>query len=95
MGTRNRVALDDLGSPYASGGAPESHFRLSSMNLCARGTLNAKAFPVHGEDMSNLRMASGREAGANDKWIPGGKTAGGVPEGVLDLSDPTMPFTFL
>ena len=33
----------------------------------------------------NLRMPSGNEAGANNHWIPGGKTDGGVPEAVTDL----------
>jgi hypothetical protein len=35
-------------------------------------------------------MPSGREAGANDHWVPGGKTSGGVIEAVIDqtpLSD--------
>lgn len=33
----------------------------------------------------NVRMPSGNEAGANDQWIPGGRTSGGVPEAVVDL----------
>ncbi len=33
----------------------------------------------------NLRMPSGNEVGANNHWIPGGKTDGGIPEAVTDL----------
>ena len=29
-------------------------------------------------------MPSGNEGGANDFWVPGGKTSGGVPEAVID-----------
>ncbi len=36
------------------------------------------------EDMKNLRMATGKESGANSMWIPGGYTSGGVPEAVID-----------
>ena len=36
------------------------------------------------EDL-NLRIPSGNEAGANNHWIPGGITDGGVPEAVSDL----------
>ena len=32
----------------------------------------------------NVRMPSGNELGANNKWIPGGKTSGGRPEAVID-----------
>ena len=32
----------------------------------------------------NLRMASGNELGANEYWIPGGYTIGGIPEAVTD-----------
>ncbi|MED5657455.1 RHS repeat-associated core domain-containing protein, partial [Enterobacter hormaechei] len=31
-----------------------------------------------------LRMPSGNEGGANDFWVPGGKTSGGIPEAVID-----------
>ena len=42
-------------------------------------------------DLDNLRIPSGNEGGANDQWIPGGFTSGGVPEAVVDLSE--APFT--
>ncbi len=36
-------------------------------------------------DDLNLRIPSGNEAGANNHWIPGGKTDGGVSEAISDL----------
>jgi len=33
----------------------------------------------------NLRVPSGNEAGANDQFIPGGFTEGGLPEAVIDV----------
>ncbi|MCU5771735.1 hypothetical protein N5923_08825 [Erwiniaceae bacterium BAC15a-03b] len=38
-------------------------------------------------DISNpqgLRMPTGREPGANEFWLPGGKTSGGIPEAVIN-----------
>jgi len=35
-------------------------------------------------DPSGLRMPSGNEFGANEKWIPGGKTSGGILEATVD-----------
>jgi hypothetical protein len=32
----------------------------------------------------NLRLATGKETGANPLWEPGGKTSGGMPEAVID-----------
>lgn len=32
----------------------------------------------------NVRMPKGNELGANNKWIPGGKISGGIPEAVVD-----------
>ena len=32
----------------------------------------------------NVRMPRGNELGANNKWIPGGKTSGGRPEAIID-----------
>ena len=31
-----------------------------------------------------LRMPTGNERGANDFWLPGGYTSGGIPEAVID-----------
>lgn len=33
----------------------------------------------------NLRMPSGNELGANEYWIPGGYTIGGIPEAITNL----------
>ena len=35
----------------------------------------------------NLRIPSGNEGGANQYWLPGGKTSGGVNEAVMDFSN--------
>ena len=32
----------------------------------------------------NLRVPSGNEMGANEFWIPGGYTKGGIPEAIVD-----------
>lgn len=36
-------------------------------------------------ELTNLRMPSGNEAGANENWIPGGYLPTGVPEAVMDV----------
>lgn len=36
----------------------------------------------------NLRLPSGNEAGANEFWVPGGLTSGGIPEAVIDPVEP-------
>lgn len=36
-------------------------------------------------ELTNLRVPSGNEAGANDKWIPGGYLPTGIPEAVIDV----------
>ena len=41
----------------------------------------------------NLRIPSGNETGANQLWIPGGETSGGVPEAItntISLNDTTI-----
>ena len=35
-----------------------------------------------------LRIPSGNEIGANDFWIPGGYTSGGIPEAIIDQPKP-------
>ena len=32
----------------------------------------------------HIRVPSGNEGGANELWLPGGYTSGGVPEAVID-----------
>lgn len=41
-------------------------------------------------DAIGLRMATGNEDGANDLWIPGGKTMGGANEAVVNSIDPNQ-----
>lgn len=36
----------------------------------------------------DIELPWGNEGGANDQWVPGGMTAGGVPEGVLYVDGP-------
>ncbi|MFI8631012.1 hypothetical protein ACIGEP_00270 [Microbacterium sp. NPDC077663] len=36
-------------------------------------------------ELTNLRMPSGNEAGANEHWIPGGYLPTGIPEAVIDI----------
>lgn len=43
------------------------------------------------KDFTNLRMPSGNEGGANLQWVPGGATAGGINEAVMDFPKGT-PF---
>ena len=43
-------------------------------------------------DLDGLRIPTGNEWGANQNWLPGGYTSGGVPEAVADLPKGT-PFT--
>ncbi|MEJ1089074.1 hypothetical protein WDU99_12195 [Microbacterium sp. Mu-80] len=39
------------------------------------------------EELTNLRVPSGNEAGANENWIPGGYLPTGVPEAVIDVPE--------
>lgn len=54
--------------------------------------LNANGNPIDVEvrhfepsELTNLRMPSGNEAGANENWIPGGGLPTGVPEAAIDV----------
>lgn len=45
--------------------------------------------PIHRVDIApsdqiSLRMATGKESGANKMWVPGESTSGGIPEAVID-----------
>ena len=53
-----------------------------------RGTLGANPVRLDIENPSGLRMPSGNELGANEKWIPGGKTSGGTLEATVDQIQP-------
>ncbi|RMC37830.1 hypothetical protein C9E81_03605 [Paracoccus alkanivorans] len=40
---------------------------------------------IEAEDFNGIRIPSGNEGGANDFWLPGGYTSGGMPEAVMDF----------
>lgn len=46
---------------------------------------------VKREDATGLRIPTGNEGGANDRWVPGGYTSGNVIEAVVDFTK-GMPF---
>jgi len=48
------------------------------------GDLGSSPVRVDVGSPTGTRMPSGNELGANDNWIPGGKTLGGVDEAVVD-----------
>ena len=48
------------------------------------GVLGNSPFRVDVKVPKGLRMSDGRELGANEKWLPGGKTSGGVLEATVD-----------
>ncbi|WP_339361724.1 hypothetical protein [Vallitalea maricola] len=48
------------------------------------GTLGNTPVRVDIDNPTGLRMPSGNEFGANDQWIPGGFTGGGIPEATID-----------
>lgn len=48
---------------------------------------------VKKEDLGAVNLPSGNERGANDNWLPGGITSGGISEGVVNLSSPALPYT--
>ncbi|MFO0478925.1 MAG: hypothetical protein ACK50L_09165 [Bacteroidota bacterium] len=49
-----------------------------------RGDLGTKPYRIDVNNPSGLRMPSGNEPGANEFWIPGGKTSGGIIEATVD-----------
>ncbi|MDO5969242.1 hypothetical protein Q4Q35_05425 [Flavivirga aquimarina] len=51
---------------------------------------------IEKNDFGEVKIPSGNESGVIDEfWQPGGITSGGVPEGIIDLSDPNLPYTKL
>lgn len=46
---------------------------------------------IRPEDLRGLRMPDGNEPGANEYWLPGGYTSGGVPEATID-APADLPF---
>ena len=57
------------------------------LNLNAGSLSNgdAVALYVPPENLGGIRIPSGNEAGANRQWVPGGYTASGTAEAVVDL----------
>jgi hypothetical protein len=49
-----------------------------------RGDLGPNPFRIDVNNPIGLRMPSGNEPGANEFWIPGGKTSGGIFEATVD-----------
>lgn len=48
---------------------------------------NVVAYFISPDKLGDLKIATGNEWGANEKWMPGAKTSGNANEGVMDLSD--------
>lgn len=55
------------------------------------GTLGDNPIRVDIPNPKGLRMPDGNELGANSQWVPGGYTAGGIPEATID---PAVPGTY-
>jgi hypothetical protein len=53
-----------------------------------RGDLGTTPYRIDVASPSGLRMPSGNEPGANEFWIPGGKTSGGILEATIDQIQP-------
>ncbi len=49
-----------------------------------RGDLGTNPYRIDINNPKGLRMPSGNEPGANEFWIPGGKTSGGIFEATVD-----------
>ena len=51
---------------------------------------------VKKQNLSEIKIPTGNEDGVIDEfWILGGKTSGGVTEGIVNLSNPNLPYTKL
>lgn len=74
-----QALMADTGGDLA---AVEKRLGLDAGYLSDSDTLVAY---IERSDINGLRVPSGKEGGANDHWIPGGYTSGGVPEGVMDF----------
>jgi len=57
--------------------------------LCLeRGSLGTSPVRIDVERPSGLRMPSGNEIGANNNWIPGGRTSGDISEATVSQINP-------
>lgn len=70
-------------------GKVEQELGLNPGTLTSGETMVAYVKPEH---LKNLQIPNGNEGGANEHWIPGGYTSGGVPEATIDVPAGT-PFT--
>ena len=52
------------------------------------GTLGPNPVRIDIQNPEGLRVPSGNEPGANEQWVPGGTTSGGLPEAVIDPVPP-------
>jgi hypothetical protein len=48
------------------------------------GDLGASPVRVDIPEPKGLRLPSGNELGANEYWVPGGRTSGGIREATID-----------
>jgi len=67
--------------------------KLENLLGLEKGELGNSPVRVDIPSPQGVRMPTGNEPGANDYWLPGGKTSGGVPEAVIDqtpVSDATI-----
>lgn len=53
--------------------------------------MDAMVVFIERSDAQNLKVPDGDQASANDQWLPGGYTSGGVAEATLDLPS-DLPF---
>lgn len=51
------------------------------------GDLGNSPYKIDINEPKGLRVPSGNEPGANERWVPGGRTSGGMWEGVVDKID--------
>lgn len=58
--------------------------KLEDLLSLEHGTLGDSPVRLDIEEPNGLRMSSGNELGANEQWIPGGATGGGIPEATID-----------
>jgi len=62
--------------------------RLEKLLGLNKGDLGSNPVRIDVNKPSGLRMSSGNELGANNYWLPGGKTSGGISEATVDQIKP-------
>jgi len=58
--------------------------KLEDLLSLERGTLGDSPVRLDINNPPGLRMPDGNELGANNQWVPGGYTGGGIPEATID-----------